>query len=447
MDDLGSLVSPNQSDEASPNLDYCGHKLHTSIAAPLIQQNKAIKQFQTTHFSIWKAIDAEKVKATLSGPRRGRPKVLLSLWDMRREFGNSEAAARKCIVAPPLDGITFRDALREFREYVGSESNLWHWAQWDPHPLLGRKMRSGRDRLPTQDSRGKIFRRLRVLLSRADLMAIIDIIRQPCHRRIPGNPGVWLTEGIFQGDAGELYFTEQYVADHADALGFPKGYLHNRLYFRRLKRFQVAWPFNRSPEDPQSKWTRFVYSKATIECLAERRAGREAGGDWLEFGDIWRDAEGLWFSTGYLAKNLFKDQPIRQASAIVRSKFRCGIFRESRPSKLVPLSHKQGRHGITRVFHLDDAGPLLGIGGMAPTTTESTQALPTARSKGKGGRPTDPKTAEVYEFCYEARAAGKKLAVILHQATIQFGVRAPKNEAMVSTYAARHAKRRTQKAT
>jgi hypothetical protein len=59
----------------------------------------------------------------------------------------------------------------------------------------------------------------------------------------------------------------------------------------------------------------------------------------------------------------------------------------------------------------------------------------------KRGRPTSEQTEAVYKFCYEHYVAGQKLLSIREKAARVFGNRAPKEDAHVTEYAKRYAKR------
>jgi hypothetical protein len=59
-----------------------------------------------------------------------------------------------------------------------------------------------------------------------------------------------------------------------------------------------------------------------------------------------------------------------------------------------------------------------------------------------GGRHLDPKTQEVYKFCYvEYREKGRTRERVMNDARLRYGRRAPKEECVVTIYANRHADR------
>lgn len=155
---------------------------------------------------------------------------------------------------------------------------------------------------------------------------------------------------------------------------------------------------------------------------------------WLVRGEIWKDGEGLWYSSKYIAAT--KSLPAKSIHRLLEM-----VGAEAR-HQYVPIGSKRGGRSA-KVFHEEQVDPLLGIDlpQATPAANAPTTGVAQERPKGKVGRPKDPKTAEVYAFCYESRAARKKLLVILREAAIRFGPEAPKDIAAVSKYIKRHSER------
>jgi hypothetical protein len=84
-----------------------------------------------------------------------------------------------------------------------------------------------------------------------------------------------------------------------------------------------------------------------------------------------------------------------------------------------------------------DGRGLLQIGNKEPMGTENHP--PKVRKR--LGRIRSKETEEVYKYCYDERAKGRKRSTILRETQTRFGSRAPKTEAEVRTYAKRYAER------
>ena len=61
-------------------------------------------------------------------------------------------------------------------------------------------------------------------------------MRRAFHKRFPGNPGVWIAEGIFQHDDKRLFFSQPYITANGVKFKMPRdGVYHYPDKLDRLK--------------------------------------------------------------------------------------------------------------------------------------------------------------------------------------------------------------------
>jgi hypothetical protein len=397
----------------------------------------AARKYGLSRDTIAKLITDGKVAAGLSdkaGPN-GRRFVLVSSPGLARLTAvGRKPMAEKTGSSPPADGTPIEDLARENR--VPTQT-LWKWKSWPTHPLLGRAVRAGVGIHVEELANHRQRRRRVLLLSRSDVLTCADLIRNPLNRPIPGNPGVWIAEGIFRHTDGRLFFTTKYVHLNRGKFEFRTRQVFSPSFRKRLESLPVVWP--QAGRAKEGRWTLTVYSEATLDQVAKWRSGRSADGEWLAPGVLWKDAEGLWYSTS----------TIRQQLGLSKCQFESLVVErglQSWSKKVTPRAMSGPNAGklagLTRVFHDSKVLPLLGIGGPAARSPAEASPVASAGEKPKGGRPRSPKTAEVYAFCYAQWVTGKKLASIRLAAVQKFGMgRAPKEDSHVTTFANIHVDR------
>jgi hypothetical protein len=283
-------------------------------------------------------------------------------------------------------------------------------------------------------------------VSRADVETCVQAFRHPCHFPFPGNPGFWISEGVFQHNSGELCFTEKYVAENPQRFGFKQGHLRQTHNTRKLDVLRVTWPGTGC-----GGWSRVIYSAPSLLRLSKLRADpTPAEGEWIEQDDIWHDADGLWYSSRYIARKM--EQPVARMHSLLRGSGLIARF------KSIP---RRGR-GPVVVHHQDEAHPVLGLRVWPPQRRErdinragsdqectdqqtpgATQAPDWAEAaahpkKPHGGRQRSELSDLVQRFCYENLRKHKRI-LIVSQAKEKFGSAAPKSPPHVTTYARRYA--------
>jgi hypothetical protein len=148
---------------------------------------------------------------------------------------------------------------------------------------------------------GRVRRRLGHFVSTADVQKCVDALEDP-YQRFPGMRGQFISPGIFQHDDAGICFTDGYLQAHTREYLFKPGRSASAPnYLEKLEWFEVTWPGGRGGSDG---WGIRVWSQRSLVKLVERRKGRVDGGHWLEPGYLWQDAEGLWYSTKWIAERL-----------------------------------------------------------------------------------------------------------------------------------------------
>ena len=308
--------------------------------------------------TIWRLVDEGKLRVGL-GPPIGRDRHLI-LVPERSLVRHVKATTTKNLPrtpgeAPP-DGVPV-DRLAGTGNRGRHDENMVQVGS-PPGPRPAHSERHGpicdrrRDRLSTALARFACFtgrwRHLRY------------VYRNPVNRSrpIPGNPGHWIGEGIFQHDTGSLFFTERYIRQHRSRYGLFKGELHNPKYqgppsARRIVMLTVTWPGACCPQ--LGAWKVTVFAKESLDRLVQRRSGKIDGGELLTPSEIWTDAEGLWYSSTWIAErkkcNPKQVHKLRELGALTRM-------------KLVPTVNQKGKPSApVMVHHESEVRPLLGIGG------------------------------------------------------------------------------------
>jgi hypothetical protein len=217
------------------------------------------------------------------------------------------------------------------------DRTIREWCEWETHPALGRPLRCGIGPFVVIACDGQHRRRRGLLVSRADAEECVAALKSPLHRWFPGNPGVWIAAGIFRHDDGRLFFTARYVYENRAKFGMPKWTLQLPVYRKRLEVLNVVGPCRLCHE----RWTVPVFSEASLAHLAERREGRVDGGSWLAINEIWRDAEGLWYSSRHIARQV--GRPVSHMHSVLRAMGRDRVKR----FKKVPILNRPGNAGLT----------------------------------------------------------------------------------------------------
>ncbi len=268
---------------------------------------------------------------------------------------------------PPHDGVPVNSIARELD--VDNEL-IRRWCQWDPHPGLGRKMRSGVGPYTiTERTTGKQLQWRGLLVSRSDAEKLVAMVKQPAYKQIPGNPGEWIADGIFRHDDGRVFLTGGYALNHKDRFGLWRGAFGRSLVrgdardrkgesAAPVASLLVILPGSRCPNN--GRWRVRVYAEADMLALAHRRT-HKTDGDWTIDNELWRDAEGLWFSR----KHLCRIVPGARADTFLREYEQTGRLTRR---KYVPLVRRGGAHDGKRsaravVYHESEALPLLRVGG------------------------------------------------------------------------------------
>jgi hypothetical protein len=312
--------------------------------------------------------------------------------------------------APLADGEPIRTLARELHV---SPQTLAKWSEWKVHPALGRKMNSGE---------GSYFAELRqrrngsritlqgLLVSRKDAQACVDALRNPLFRRFHGNPGMWIASqgavlgrAIFRHDDGRLFFSTAQVEYRLKLGGNDVYAAHIR---GKLERLDVVYP---GAEGGLGVWRAYAYSEDSVEALLLWRSGKVPDGCWLTPHDLWRDGEGNWFSSMFIARRL--GIPLKKMFH-VRNRY----FSRYKP---VPRERGDGeeraRGSSIIVHHESEVLPLLGLP-TAPAATRSAAgrrhtakardadapaAKENAQAVDKGGRKISDYNKPIYRTCNE----------------------------------------------
>lgn len=196
------------------------------------------------------------------------------------------------------DGITPMEA--RTRKLPFSPNTLYVWCLiGSPCPFLGRILHHEYKRNQT----GKLV----LYISEADLREILDIIKSPLNRPLPGNDGVWITADIYQNDQG-LWYTIRYLEQYKDIVSRPMWYywastpapdLDPAINEGRLRCIDdVFWPcFQVRKHRSAHVWV--FFQKDVNEILERRKTpSRETPpgktGKWIA-DDIYQDHMGLWY--------------------------------------------------------------------------------------------------------------------------------------------------------
>jgi hypothetical protein len=167
---------------------------------------------------------------------------------------------------------------------------------------------------------------------------------------------MWIATGIFRHDDGRLFFTQRYVYEHPERFGMPVNALERFIHTKQIEILEVVGPWRQARE----RWSVYVASEASLDCLVERREGRADGGRWLDANKIWRDAEGCWYSKWHIAR--VTGRPTWQVDQLLHAARRLG---EVKRFKTAPRQDKPNFGRPLIVHHESDSRvrELLGIGG------------------------------------------------------------------------------------
>jgi hypothetical protein len=217
---------------------------------------------------------------------------------------------------------------------------LQRWCRWDPHPALRRKIRQGIGPYLDLECR----RWIGILASHEDIKNCVDSFRQPLYRRFPGNPGLWVADGLFQHINGQLYYTDKCLESERREKDRRVPHTRFRLecYRKKLETITLVWP-RKGPH----RWTLQAHSGKSVQAVFDWRNGKVGHGCWFEPRMIWVDGDAISYSTGYVARERGVD--IRTA------------FNELRVMGSVPRRVPSGGVGPSIAVHDQEiVGELLG---------------------------------------------------------------------------------------
>jgi hypothetical protein len=386
-----------------------------------VPADSAIGKFHIAKKTLRKLNKDGKLSAWRGVSKNGRPCILLSTAQLRLHVRttvsgrkpNTKRDVRTQVATPAAPDLKpIRELFRKFhanKQPIGDHT-LESWCEWDPHPALGRKVRSGAGpyTITAKDGEERDWRGL--MMSESDADACVNALKLPPERKkYPNNPGVWIlvkragkqgyephekTEGIFalfDGDGKtvgqKLFFTAAYIEHH---YGFAHGSMGKECYKSKLDRLEVTLP------GCKNRWQIDVYSQESVERLVEWRSGKFNGGRWLDSNKMWVNAQGeRKYSGHFIAEQLVKRHAeagkvvkFRDARFEVLAKLRSG---ELEPGKCVPKDRdeKNGKKvgGVVRVHDENSVFRLLDIPVAplnAPTAANGT-AAPTPVQTGNGG--------------------------------------------------------------
>jgi hypothetical protein len=279
--------------------------------------------------------------------------VLVSGSSCRRLLRNTTwRGNRRLLGPPPDDGVRLSVLEKEFKK---RSQLLELWCTWDPHPALGRRIRTGWGEATYVHKNGRVIRWRGVLASRSDMGKCVEASKSPLLRRFPGNPGEWMAEGIFQHDDKRLFFSRAYIKKHNDRFHIDVDELSQSYYRKRVDELQVTWP-----RRGEWRWRLFVNSADSLARLNEWRAGKLDNGLWLVPGELWTDAEGLWYSSSWLDKTFGSPPGTNHRSLKFRDRGLLTRFKE------LP---RGGKRRAVIVHHEDEVRPLLGVPGAPSAAT------------------------------------------------------------------------------
>ena len=224
---------------------------------------------------------------------RYRPRTPEQIRHVVRRLGLGIMQARGSV---PPDGIYFNAAT------ASNGITLLRSAVLTPHPLFGRRIAFGlgKSRVPRWGAGGGTQKQINLLISDADVATLADFMEKPFNRPIPGHTGQWLAHGIYRDERG-LWFTDSYLRER------------HRLYtttwyrthgWRKWQKVFYAWP-------RKAKGKSKVLGELTVSLdddvqrILRRRDDKQKPdekpqGEWLEKYRIWRDADGLHYSSSWL---------------------------------------------------------------------------------------------------------------------------------------------------
>jgi hypothetical protein len=309
---------------------------------------------------------------------RGRPRTCPELFVSGRDL------ARLIVTpTPPAEDMQFRGPIAVA---LGMNPKLVDkWAKMKSHPALGRKVNQ---RVGPSGVRE---------ISKADIETCLRAFRNPIHFEFPGNPGVWIAEGVFRHYDRRIFHTDRYVCDRGLFGIAIRGVLSLTCYRKILNPLQVAW---HQPEKQRGKWTTTVYSEDSLKKYAGWRKGKTKDGSWLVENKVWLDSEGRWHSTPHVAE-LTNSSLSKICNWMIRDKFS--------KHKKCPMIRPSGEFGGAKtvtVIHEDEVERLL-------------------RKAKKSGRSIDSGNERLYERCYElyclVRAKKMETVTAVHKILKEFG--------------------------
>jgi hypothetical protein len=309
----------------------------------------------------WKLIDEGSLLAGIGHSRYGKRSVLVSRSGVKRR--RSRVASRgegRLGDSVPADGVPVHQLAREFGIFKGmSKNTLREWCEWETHPGLGRKMRSGIGPSVFTRSGGREVRWRGLIVSRSDATACVKLLTKYINEDIPGNPGKWIQDGVFMHNNRRVFFTEEYVRTNRADLRVSQNALL-RSYFKWLKSDCLTVTLPGASNHSIGLWRVVVFSVESLDRLGARRQGEWEDGRWDVHGKVWRDPDGVWYSSKLLGEldKLTRDK--------VQYKYRSsdGLVR----FKSVPLSKPNGGKqfgGTAVVHHIDDVDKVNGSNGTA----------------------------------------------------------------------------------
>jgi hypothetical protein len=429
MYDPQSLDREYQKDIARKFTEYRGYRVLSSPPADAISMELALKQF---HISPDRVLSLGHEGKLVVGVGKqlplGKREIFVSHRSIKRytvRFSTNGGALT--VGAMPADGVPVDQIARELDV---KPVLLRRWCGWKIHPGLGRQIKHGHGAYTYRNQLGRTVHHRGLLVSRDDASKCVATFRKPEHKQIGDNPGQWLTRGVFQHCDGRLYYTRAHILEHHDAFGLKESSFNENWFKDKVKPLSVIWPGTKKP-DPRGKWRLNVYAQLEVEAASKRREGKIDGGRWLVDNEIWQDADGLWFASLHICRQLGID-----FNKFYYKYHTCGILSNR---KTVTPKIKTGKQagmwgGRATVYHESQVRPLLGVSNTSPVKP---------RSPSKGGRPRSELTAQVQEFCYQQYIGNAiKAPIVRRDAERKFGpARAPKSDAEVTILAHRWAKR------
>jgi hypothetical protein len=356
-------------------IEYHGHKLRATPPGNPIAMRAAARKYHVSLERVWEAIDAGELLAGLEKAPSGNTRVVVCRYRANQIFGtDGESGA-------PADGVPIKQLARDLTKHLESllgkkgarvvhPNRLLAWCDWDPHPALGRKIWSGDGTYTITESSGKTRQGRGILISLADATLCVEIVAKPTNRPIPGNPGEWRAEGIFQHQGGGLFYTERYVHEHPEKFKFSENALFNPAYFDQFEKteiLKVVWPGKRGSDrngGAEDRWKVTVFSAVAIERL--NKGGDDSGdGRWTVDGEIWLNKRGRWYSTKYIAREGDKsNEQIRRLrlSGILSDVIDVTLGKEPDGTKPGVKADSFKRPGKVSVYHESQVDPLLGVG-------------------------------------------------------------------------------------